>query len=448
MAKLILIVLLACLIIVSGARGQEYDWHITYPPPDSGKYAYSFTAVDCWGEVCTAVGNKRTPSIKTIDRNVPMTFTSTDGGQKWTEHDPGLPHERGDQIGQLWEIQQIDSLTAVAAGDSGIIVKTTDGGNTWVRQALQTYGRVWAINFSDRKTGIAVKSWTGHADSVNILTTRDGGTTWKPSRFVPWLYANECHSDGGSSFRVIGYGGDDLYYTHDDWNTIDSTPYIVPVPDNVHIISQCNFAGSDTLVASGAASPGSTPFLYLIRSTDGGANWTQIDVPDSIVYPPCSMTSLDSGIVFLGGTSDHQQIVVSMDHGHSWNIESYAFDADTVPHTIISIAVMAGDRAVGVFGTLPSFSSVLAYGEPMNLGVETSQKIDSNIQVYPNPAAESVVVTSANRQLSIVDPLGRNYETRVLTGEEGQLTRLDISSLPSGIYFVSDGRSRAKFVKE
>jgi hypothetical protein len=65
-----------------------------------------------------------------------------------------------------------------------------------------------------------------------------------------------------------------------------------------------------------------------------------------------------------------------------------------------------------------------------------------SIAVYPNPATNSISIANSNRPLSILDPLGRSYEVKQ-TGNT-----LDVSSLPPGVYFLSDGVSRAKFVKE
>ena len=195
---------------------------------------------------------------------------------------------------------------------------------------------------------------------------------------------------------------------------------------------------------SGAIGSGGTLFyLYMTRSTDGGYNWTQIDVPDSIVLPPVSMTPLDRNIVFCGGSSSHEEIVASTDHGMTWKIVTYSYAADTIPGAIISLTVTDSGEAVGAFGAIVfSGASVLARGIPMSSGVAASQSLDTDVQIYPNPATEKVSVTFSTGPLSILDPLGRSYEVSQ-TGN-----KLDISSLPSGVYFVSDGRSRAKFVKE
>ncbi len=74
---------------------------------------------------------------------------------------------------------------------------------------------------------------------------------------------------------------------------------------------------------------------------------------------------------------------------------------------------------------------------PMSIA-DTSSKM----AIYPDPAISSITVTSFTGSLFIIDPLGRSY----VVPRNGNM--LDISSLPTGVYFVSDGVSRAKFVKE
>ena len=78
-------------------------------------------------------------------------------------------------------------------------------------------------------------------------------------------------------------------------------------------------------------------------------------------------------------------------------------------------------------------------------GVASVQVPTCRLYIYPNPGMEEVTIFSAgvhHVHFTITDPLGRSYAVP----QRGNV--LDISSLPSGIYFVSDGFSGEKFVKE
>jgi type IX secretion system substrate protein len=64
------------------------------------------------------------------------------------------------------------------------------------------------------------------------------------------------------------------------------------------------------------------------------------------------------------------------------------------------------------------------------------------LSVFPNPATNSITLSSANGPISILDPVGRSY----IIPRSGNT--FDVSSLPSGVYFVSDMINRTKFVKQ
>ncbi|HWF44065.1 MAG TPA: T9SS type A sorting domain-containing protein, partial [Candidatus Kapabacteria bacterium] len=68
--------------------------------------------------------------------------------------------------------------------------------------------------------------------------------------------------------------------------------------------------------------------------------------------------------------------------------------------------------------------------------------------LFPNPAATTLTITAHEwiHTIGVTDILGREVLSSTIPSD-GNIT-LDISSLPSGLYFVSDGIARVKFVKE
>ncbi len=68
----------------------------------------------------------------------------------------------------------MDVNTGIAVGDSGTILRTTDGGTTWTPQSSGTMSALWEVTFADANAGTAV------GGSGTILRTIDGGTTWTP----------------------------------------------------------------------------------------------------------------------------------------------------------------------------------------------------------------------------------------------------------------------------
>jgi photosystem II stability/assembly factor-like uncharacterized protein len=425
----ILVIAIACLTIVSGARAQSsYRWDIVHSQIDSVSadtvYEYNFTALDSWDEICIAAGIKQNVEIKTTDRNEVMFFRSTNGGRTWTEQDPGLPHFKGtNQDYSIKKVQQIDSVNAVGLGDSGLIVRTTDGGNTWTKQNLNIFTIAdFDVDFSDPMTGIVL---TGTGDS-NIMITSDGGTNWEPAAFqpinlVPGTGASLCHSYGEQSFRACMIGGVTQYVTTDDWNTFDTLTPISPWTDDSDIIGsgEWRFYGTDTIVAYGATGIGGIPYTFITVSTDGGVNWVRSNVPRNVVVDLQSMSSLDRNIVFCSGNSQPPHILSSTDHGMSWRVDTIAFDTTGYsPGQINGVTVTPNGNAVAIFN-----GGTLALGLPVTSGVATSASIQQSLDIYPNPFTQSTEITFTSpsagyAEVSIVNMLGVEV-ARLFSGELG-----------------------------
>ena len=77
-----------------------------------------------------------------------------------------------------------DSLNGWAAGDSGTIIHTNDGGKTWNLQDSKTQNEIRAIFFLNRNLGWASSlNYTIHPFGTVLLKTTDGGTSWNAESF-------------------------------------------------------------------------------------------------------------------------------------------------------------------------------------------------------------------------------------------------------------------------
>ena len=86
-------------------------------------------------------------------------------------------------------------------------------------------------------------------------------------------------------------------------------------------------------------------------------------------------------------------------------------------------------------------SSSLAYLERVPAAVTSTPQNITTI-LFPNPTTSVLDISSIKGNISILDLLSRSY------GVQRSGNTLDVSGLPPGTYFVSDGNSRLKFVKE
>jgi photosystem II stability/assembly factor-like uncharacterized protein len=444
------VMMFAVLMFSSGLRAQPYKWHLTHDGNGPGTTYYSFDYLDCVANVCTAAGSiVDTSNNFASDRIKLMFFRSTDGGESWTDQDPHLPPFE-ENLSNWWsKVQQIDSLNAVGIADSGMVVRTFDGGSTWQVQDVHSKGQVADVHFSDDSTGIVIV-YGSPLGQVEI--THDGGRTWIAISFYPFLGTQTCHSDGGSKFRVIGYDNGTIYSTTDDWVTFDSTLSVYNWKTDPRVIWNSNFRGSDTIVSLVAHWGDSSqwPTASLIRTTDGGIAWDSIPLPD-LKYPlledgDCLMSPLDSSTVLYGIYGD-DDIFLSLDHGMTWQSFPMIFDTVYHPQQIGSIAITTGGHPVAVFPGPINQPGQIGRGELLNK-VASNQDSDSRMSIFPNPTSSSITITffEAESTVQLLDILGRE----VLCGtvpESGSLT-LDASSLPAGLYYISDGNTRAKFVKK
>jgi photosystem II stability/assembly factor-like uncharacterized protein len=87
----------------------------------------------------------------------------------WSVQDSGVTAD-------LNGVSVVDEQTVWAVGQSGNILKTTDGGATWIQQGPEIYANLLAISAVDSENAWAVGSH--FSTSGTILRTTDGGSTW------------------------------------------------------------------------------------------------------------------------------------------------------------------------------------------------------------------------------------------------------------------------------
>ncbi len=87
-------------------------------------------------------------------------------------------------------------------------------------------------------------------------------------------------------------------------------------------------------------------------------------------------------------------------------------------------------------------------------GVQSVPTNDNKIELFPNPASNLLTVTSAGQIASVVisNPLGQvvysSLPIAIGIAGGGRQTSIDVSALPSGVYFVRVNNEVRKFVKE
>jgi len=195
------------------------------------------------------------------------------------------------------DIQMIDTQVGyvVNAGsfNRASVMKTTDGGKTWIRLPTPTNVVIYAhdinIRFLDADHGFVfacMPSSTGACITPLLISTSDGGQTWKQLSNIP------DHLGVKSMWFTDSLHG---------WIT-GGLAGPTPPPD---------YFGSSSLTG-------------LYATTDGGLTWTKETLPDPILATPdCIPTSFNTGVKFV-------------DSLHGWVAGTSICNSTIAPHGVIA----------------------------------------------------------------------------------------------------------------
>ncbi len=458
--KTLFFVLLVSLVFTSGSHAQ-YRWHIVHEDRRDTFY-YGFSDISCSGENCSVAGyvwgyDTTKPLFSRTMPDSNFILQSTDGGETWNSIDTTPPHWTPGKTANILlnGIDQIDSLNAVAVGTHNTIIHTFDGWKTWHADTglhtPQDHGASenFILDYPDfANAGEGQISDIGYGYS---LSTVDTGKHW-----VLRHYGGVTKSYGNGMFRSF-IAPNTIYTTHDNWSTSDTTHMTLDGPfldTAVHVYSLMYGIG-DTLAFLGYRMDSDDIYanVMMARSTDLGAHWSELPIPRTSKFDPMygvRSTPINAQTIVITGQDSVGRIVISTDRGATWEVDTVPLDNGKSYFTILTAGVSGSGRVTAGITMNSNFqgSRLLAYLEKIPSSVSTPEISHETFTIFPNPATNQIQITSSDGSISISDPLGRSYEVK----RNGNT--LDISSLPPGVYFVSDGGrtngvpSRAKFVKE
>ncbi len=186
----------------------------------------------------------------------------------------------------------------VAVADRGYIIYSDDNGETWTRAKGSAGPLLTAVFFIDAKVGWAV----GH--DLVVLQTTDGGESWlkqnsKPDENKPFL---DVHfNDANNGFAIGAYGA--FYETVDSGKTWTARKL---GESDKHLNSIFKVADNKLLIVGEAGT--------LMLSEDAGKNWTAIEPPYKGSY--FGGIVADDGAVIIYGLRG--RIFRSVDQGKTW----------------------------------------------------------------------------------------------------------------------------------
>jgi photosystem II stability/assembly factor-like uncharacterized protein len=194
-----------------------------------------------------------------------------DGGVNWQPR-------RVSEYAALEDLHFTHGPIGILVGRSGTILRTRDGGYTWENESYyDTAAWLLDIQMIDHKNGVAIGATREPKERLGglLLRTTDAGDTWNRIE-VGGLGYSELVMPGDSTIRFLAYGA---IYTSKDLgaNWTSSLTFDGPPCRCLSIHGSSGITGG----SSGA----------MAYSRDGGATWIQVQQDKKDLYVACQLVT-------------------------------------------------------------------------------------------------------------------------------------------------------------
>lgn len=359
-------------------------------------------------------------------------------------------------INKLNDIQFTSTNIGYIVGDNGTVLKTIDGGNTWLDVSINSTEYINSISFINDNIGYLAtqnriyKTIDGGINYTietvdfvnnfnilkfiteqigfigtngNILKTVDGSQNWinvkntqSAISTISFPTLNTGYFTGGSS---VGY----VYKTTDQGNTINTTLN----PFNT-IREEIQFLDNNIGYLIGWYNP------YLLKTLNGGISWSAVNLDYA---GGMAIHFLNEQVGFhIDNSGNTSKILSTNDGGLNWNIE-LTFSTNST-YGLKKITTNSNNIfCIGENGIIYKKSFTLSSNSFAN---------NNNIKIYPNPCKNIFNIdfeTENNINLT-------NYCLYSLTGQEiekGKMAdnKIDLKNVSDGLYIIKIGEKNQTF---
>lgn len=241
--------------------------------------------------------------------------------------------------GKRDDIYFVDEQTGWYGTGAGDLFATTDGGATWSKVASRPGTFIRALAFVDAQLGFIGNVGTGYypgvTDTTPLYRTRDGGKTWEPVDTGGKTITGVCAIDIVRATRIHQGKHVDQIVIHAAGRvggpagllrSVDggATWSVIDMSAHAGMILDVHFQGEHTgmVFASTDRDPQVTSGLIL-KTTDGGATWKRVyqgTRPTELVWK-ASFPTRDVGYATVQSYDPRerqQRIVKTIDGGGTW----------------------------------------------------------------------------------------------------------------------------------
>lgn len=382
---------------------------------------------------------------------------TTDAGDNWVI----LTEKNGSGTGndRIYDYYFFNNTTGYVVGWHDMIKKTTDQGETWQTIPCTQLGHNYGIDFINTTTGFIVG---GNSGIGKLLKSTDGGNSWILFKSFANGYFT-CIRFFNENIGLIGCQNDEIYRTSDggnNWTRVDSSLYfgvssiytlnsttgfaVGRINSNTGIIRKTTDTGLtwSTILTTSSISNikfinNTTGFCVgkgASKTTDGGQTWIRILHNDYIkgidfVNNSTGYISGNGGLIYKttnGGSIWHGTDVPTK--GTFWATKFFSPDTGLV---------------FGEYGTIlktyDGGGNIISNISNQQNNFSTDYKLYQN---FPNPFNPTTTIRydikeKSSVELKVFDLLGRQITTLVNENQTPGMYEVvfDASSLPSSVYF-------------
>jgi photosystem II stability/assembly factor-like uncharacterized protein len=353
---------------------------------------------------------------------------TTNGGQTW-----GLQNTQATY--GLGCVFFTDLQNGWAAGYSGSIVHTTDGGETWTSQdILSSNDDINKLFFIDVSRGWAVGGYydimTGFY-ARSIYSTTDGGNNWNLQyrmsyepvlQSVYFTDSNTGYAAGGSGIMKTTNGGNN-WFAQQTLTSFGFADIFFTNSTNGYVVGEYR---------------GVPHYSVIFKTTNGGNNWNEIPLGTNEALAGIYFTDDLNGWAVGNDYSSGNNLALiyrTTDGGNNWVKQNIQFfDA------LSSISFISDTKgwAVGQLGTIITYDGPVPVELPNSM-VPVKYMLEQN---YPNPFNPSTTIEysipeSGNVKLKVYNSLGEEVATLVNDYKEAGNYKInfDAADLSCGIYY-------------
>ena len=232
---------------------------------------------------------------------------TTDGGKTWVRQDAGTKRP-------FLAMSCLDARTAWIAGKEGIIYGTKDGGDTWTQLETNSNRHIFAIEFPTPERGHAV------GDFGTMVHTEDGGKTWTVSRVPESVALPESALDtgvepGDVNLYGMSYGDPDHVWVAGEFGIIITSSDGGRTWQQQHTPIESTLFGIRFMDAQHGFAVGIDSII--LATDDGGTTWRTVPPPVmGRSYYDIALRGQNGWIVGDAGT-----ILKTTDGGATWKVE-------------------------------------------------------------------------------------------------------------------------------